>query len=129
MRSILEPTLRNFQHDVWDWYETMFRGTREEHTTKTLGMRFLEEALELAQAVGLSKEDVMRQMEYTFSRPKGTVESEIAGTIITLQHIAGDHIIDVQDEALKELRRISTQEMRKKIYDKQAFKRDHGLVA
>jgi NTP pyrophosphatase (non-canonical NTP hydrolase) len=121
--------LRHIQEAVHEWYETLFRGTPEEHTKKTLAMRFLEEALELAQACDLEKEDVYRQLRYTFSRPKGTVEEEIAGVMMTLQHIGNMENIDIQDATLAELERISTPEMRKKIYDKQSYKNINGLVA
>jgi hypothetical protein len=67
--------------------------------------------------------------EYTFGRPKGTVEEEIAGVMMTLQHIGNMEKIDIQDATLAELERISTPEMRKKIYDKQSYKNIHGLVA
>lgn len=121
--------LRRLQRAVNVWYETLFRGTPEEHTKKTLTMRFLEEALELAQACGLTEEDVLRQLKYTFGRPKGTIPEEIAGVMMTIQHISNMESIDIQNVTLAELVRISTPEMRKKIYDKQAFKNASGLVA
>lgn len=129
MSLLINASLRNVQIAVHEWYETLFRGTPEEHSEKTLAMRFLEEALELAQACDLEKEDVYRQLNYTFSRPKGTVAEEIAGTMMTLQHIGNMKGIDIQDVTLAELERISTPEMRKKIYDKQAFKNINGLHA
>lgn len=126
---LLNASIRNYQLAVKTWYDSLFRGTREEHTTKVLCMRFMEEAMELAQAVGLTQDDLVRQMRYTYSRPKGEVPQEIAGVMLTLQHVANDHIIDIQDEALAELERVDTPEMRKIIYDKQEFKRRNGLVA
>lgn len=122
-------TLRRFQSAVRGWYDSLFRGTDEEHSSKTITMRFLEEALELCQARGLTPDDIVRQLNYTYSRPRGTVAEEIAGTALTFQHIANDEGLDIQDLAVAELKRVNTPEMRKKIYDKQAYKRDHGLVA
>jgi hypothetical protein len=50
--------------------------------------RFVEEALELSQATGTSKQDVMRLVEYTYSRPTGTIMQEIGGVMVTLSGLA-----------------------------------------
>lgn len=46
--------------------------------------RFLEEALELGQAAGATKEDALKLVEYVFSRPVGELSQEIGGTMTTL---------------------------------------------
>jgi len=46
--------------------------------------RFMEEALELVQAIGLSREDVYRCVAYTYSRPVGEINQEIGGVGFTL---------------------------------------------
>lgn len=123
----LNPTIRQMQQAVEEWYETLFKGTPEEHSHETLAMRFLEEAMELAQAMGVTRESALKQLEYTYGRPPGTVREEIAGTVMTLMHCGWSKKIDIQDAAVEELARINTPEMRQKIYDKQAFKRSKGL--
>ena len=121
--------LRRFQRAVAAWYDSLFVGTPEEHNDKTIFMRFYEEVTELMQVGGLTREDLIRQIDYTYSRPVGTAKEEVAGTSITFQHVATRLGVDIQDVSVAELARISTPEMRKKIYDKQAYKRDNGLSA
>lgn len=122
-------TIRRFQGAVQNWYDSLFKGTPEEHSDRTITMRFLEEALELCQAMGLTRDDINRQADYTFSRPPGTPAEEIAGTNITFQHVANRAGVDIHDVSVAELIRIDSPEMRQKIYDKQAFKNANGLVA
>lgn len=50
---------------------------------KTRALRFLEEALELVQALGITKEKVLEQVEYTFNRPVGEPVQEVGGTAFT----------------------------------------------
>lgn len=46
--------------------------------------RFLEEALELAQAVGLTREKAIALVEYVYSRPVGDPAQEVGGVGVTL---------------------------------------------
>jgi hypothetical protein len=48
------------------------------------GFRFIEEALELVQANGTSKEDVLKVVEYVYNRPEGSLSQEVGGTLVTL---------------------------------------------
>lgn len=47
-------------------------------------LRFLEEALELAQSIGITKEKALEQLEYTYARPIGEPRQEFGGTVFTL---------------------------------------------
>lgn len=67
--------------------------------------RFLEEALELVQASGLSYNDVMNSVDYVFNRAAGTVGQEAGGTIITLALLCESNGVSLQEEALKEIER------------------------
>ena len=44
-------------------------------------MRVLEEAVELAQASGISRDKAIEQVNHTFDRPAGDVGQEIAGVV------------------------------------------------
>lgn len=46
--------------------------------------RFIEEALELVQASGLPKEDVLMLVDYVYRRPAGEIYQEIGGVVVTL---------------------------------------------
>ncbi|HCJ70999.1 hypothetical protein [Agrobacterium pusense] len=47
-------------------------------------MRFLEEALELCQAAGLTQGDVYNMARYTYGRPAGVLAQEAGGVAVTL---------------------------------------------
>jgi hypothetical protein len=67
--------------------------------------RFLEEALELAQAIGCSSEDAHRLVDYVFSREVGQPELEVGGVMVTLAGLCSASGIDMNDAADRELER------------------------
>ncbi len=71
-------------------------------------MRFLEEALELAQAEGLEVRDVDRLMWRVFERPPGETEQEIAGVHITLASLSERAGIQISEAVEAEWRRIES---------------------
>lgn len=126
--TITRNTLRGFQREVGRWYDRMFRGTPYEHSTKTLAFRFFEESTELVQAAGMTHEEAIHQVNYVFGREIGEPRQEVGGTMITLQHLASALEVDIENAAIEELDRITTPEVMAKIYDKQQFKNDNGLI-
>lgn len=69
-------------------------------------LRVLEEAIELAQAEGLSRDSVARLSDRAFSRPAGEPRSEAAGVLVTLLAWAVGAQVSLWDEAIREVRRI-----------------------
>jgi hypothetical protein len=73
----------SYQDRVKEWLAACFplsvHSDRRERTH-----RFLEEALELAQANGCSGEDAQALIEYVYSRPAGRPELEVGGVMVTL---------------------------------------------
>ncbi len=69
-------------------------------------LRFGEEAMELMRAAGLSFKDIAALACYEFTRPKGELKQEIAGTQVTLFGLASAHKVDVGEEVAKECARI-----------------------
>lgn len=67
--------------------------------------RLLEEAIELAQACGTSKEDAMRLIDYVFDRPAGDQEQEVGGVMVTLAALCSAINISMASAADKELER------------------------
>lgn len=67
--------------------------------------RFLEEALELAQANGCSRDDARALVEYVYSRPTGFPESEVGGVMVTLASLCSVANIDMDKAGEHELRR------------------------
>lgn len=88
--------------------------------------RFLEEALELVQSLGCTKEEVAILSEYVFGRPNGNPSQEVGGVMVTLAALCTPADIDMMNEAEKELGRISTPELITKIRNKQATKPKHS---
>ena len=91
--------------------------TREERT-----LRFLEEAIELAQAEGLSLEQVNRLMIHVYNKPRGVAEQEVGGVGITL--LAYCECIGISADAaeLLEWERVSA-------IDAEYFRRRHNKKA
>ncbi len=85
-------------------------------------LRAVEEVVELAQAAGVTAEIVHKIVDYVFSRPAGTVEQEIAGSMVTIYGAATALGVNAQKEFEKELARINTPEVRERCQKRQAEK-------
>lgn len=92
-------------------------------------MRFLEEGLELVQAEGMTKAEVERVVEYVYGRSIGESFQEVGGVMVTLAAFCFRRGIDLDAAALNEFDRIDSTEMRKRIFEKQSFKRAQGLTS
>jgi len=93
-----------FQERVAEWLVACFPSSafrdQQERTC-----RFLEEALELAQASGCSRQDAHRLVDYVFSRPAGQTELEVGGVMVTLAGLCATAGIDMNNAANSELER------------------------
>jgi NTP pyrophosphatase (non-canonical NTP hydrolase) len=67
--------------------------------------RFLEEAIELAQASKCSREDAHALVDYVFSRPDGDKLQETGGVLVTLAALCSAQGIDMDNAGEEELRR------------------------
>lgn len=88
---------------VHDWVQRCF-GPKVEPRERA--RRLVEEALELAQAVGCEPAELEQLVAYVFARPTGRPEQEVGGVAITLLAFCAAHGIDLADAELQELRRI-----------------------
>ncbi len=85
--------------------------------------RFLEEALELAQATGsVSVEQVHRLVDYVFQRPVGDVTQELGGAYVSLRALAAVLQRDAGKLGLNELKRIQLPEVQERIRRRQVEK-------
>lgn len=84
--------------------------------------RFIEESLELVQACGMSKDDVLTMVDYTYDRPLGELSQEVGGVMITLAALCNPHSLNMFHEAENELERINKPEIIDKIREKQKSK-------
>ena len=95
---------KSYQRRVEEWLSACFppaaRADREERT-----FRFLEEALELAQSNGCSREDAIALVQYVYSRPTGQPELEVGGVMVTLAGLCAAIGLDMDASGEKELQR------------------------
>lgn len=96
---------RSLQSRVWDWCKACF-GSEKSRNKDLRQTRFLEEALELVQAGGLTEADAQEVVRYVFNRPKGEVAQEVGGTVLTLCSLCESFGVDMMDCAETELTRV-----------------------
>lgn len=78
---------KEYLHQVGKWCRAVF-GDEIASNVKIRNFRFLEEALELVQSLGCSREDATRLVDYVFNRPVGEPTQEMGGTFVTLYALA-----------------------------------------
>ena len=86
-------------------------------------LRLVEEALELAQAVGVEPAALHRLVDYVYERPVGEPEGEIAGCMVTLLGAASALDVVAQTAFENELKRIWQPEVMERVRRRQAEKR------
>jgi len=81
----------DFQQRAAEWYRTCFaEADRIKPVERT--HRFLEEALELAQANNCSREEAIDLVDYVYGRKPGDAKDEVGGVMVTLAilcHVLG----------------------------------------
>lgn len=95
---------RPYQHRVEEWLIACFPLHRRADASERTH-RFLEEALELAQANRCSREDAMALVDYVFDRPAGDPELEVGGVMVTLAALCGTVGISMEQAGDRELER------------------------
>jgi hypothetical protein len=98
----LAAEFTSYQRRVEEWLEACFPpAVRTDLSERT--HRFLEEALELAQATGCSHEDAVALVEYVFGRPQGQPEQEAGGVMVTLAGLCSASGVSMGEAANHEL--------------------------
>lgn len=97
-------TLKAYANAVNDWMEATFepyiiRSKRER------SLRFLEEATELVQSLGLTRDDAHNIVEHVYGRPVGEPKQEVGGVTVTLAALTNAAEIDLEQAATVELAR------------------------
>lgn len=93
-----------YQERVADWIAECFPASARVDVLER-SHRFLEEALEVVQASGCTKEDARQLVDYVFDRPTGTQEQEIGGAMVTLAALCNALDLSMNDAADAELAR------------------------
>jgi hypothetical protein len=100
----LNRDITSFQARVEEWMEACFpptvRADRRERAH-----RFLEEALELAQATGCTADDAHALVGYVFGRPQGETVQEVGGVMVTLAGLCSASNVNMDAAGATELER------------------------
>lgn len=111
------------QQRVHGWLRYVFGPHAAEHKV-TRAIKFLEEALELAQACGISKDSARHVTNMVYSNAPGAIAQEIGGTVITLAALSHALGYDYTAEGLAEMKRVESPEAIEKIKSKDQIKKD-----
>jgi len=95
---------RSYQRTCAEWAKKCF-GPDVTQDRAQRNYRFMEEALELAQSHGVTKEEVLKLVDYTFSRPPGDPLQEVGGVMTTISTMCHVYGYDLETCALVELER------------------------
>lgn len=111
-----------FQQDVAAWCRRCF-GLSVYSNRSERAHRFCEEALELVQAAGVSKDEVRQLLNYVFDRPVGELKQEVGGTMVTLAAMCQVYGIKLNEAATQELHRceLNIEKIRLKHASKPSF--------
>lgn len=116
---------KDLEDRVAEWIRTRV-GEANAHRRER-AMRLLEEAVELAQAEGITETQVSRQSGYVFARPVGIPEQEAAGVAVCLLGWCAAVGVKLNDIALREIERIEAKPL-EQIRGSLARKADADLV-
>jgi NTP pyrophosphatase (non-canonical NTP hydrolase) len=105
----------SFQQQNWEWILECF-GERFARSTEERALRFLEEALELAQAAGIDRDHALTVVSYVYDRAVGETRQEVGGTMVCLAALCSQLGIDLDEAAWRELARcrLNTEKIRGK---------------
>lgn len=98
--------MQTFQQMVTAWAIRCF-GTKDATDKSLRNHRFLEEALGLVQALGTTKEEANKIVDYVYGRPIGDPVQEVGGTVLTLAVLCSANKIDLSDAGNKEIVRVN----------------------
>lgn len=113
--------LDTFRSMAVDWCERTF-GRSTVDSVPERSRRFAEEAIELAQAMGVTRQEVLALVDYVYDREPGDPEQEIAGTLLTLVLLEKAAEMNMLELAFAELEKVNTPEMMEKIRAKHLTK-------
>ncbi|WP_446903021.1 hypothetical protein [Burkholderia sp. YIM B11467] len=122
---VLKTTPTSFQQRVQPWMLACFGATIAADRAER-NHRFYEEAGELVQAHGMTREEAHALVDYTWSRPAGDPAQEAGGVMVTLAALCLANGIDMHAAGETELARINVPETIAKIRAKQAAKPKHS---
>lgn len=97
----------DYQQRVDAWMQTCF-GPEISGDKQERNWRFGEEALELLQSLGCTKNDAVKLVDYVYDRPQGDINQEVGGVMVTLAALCTAAGFDMTAEGERELSRVWT---------------------
>src|SRR5580704_3253742 len=94
------------QHDAYEWGVRTFGDVARSNRERA--RRFIEEAIELAQACGMHPVEVARILEHVYNKPPGEVFQEAGGVGITLLMLCHAFGISADHAERTELQRVQS---------------------
>ena len=120
-------TRRQRQYAVGRWCADAF-GAEHASSVPQRGMRLAEEAIEAAQACGLTQEQVHHVVSYVYGRPIGELAQEIGGVSVTLLALCEAAEFSADTVELTEIERVLAKPL-EHFKRRNQEKNDAGLVA
>ena len=94
-----------FQSRVLPWLHECF-GEAVSSDKAERAHRFVEEALELVQAAGITRAECLQLVDYVYGRPAGEIAQEVGGVMTTLAAFCLAHGLSMHDAGEAELVRV-----------------------
>jgi len=115
----MNENVLDFQIEVSEWLLSCF-GKAIATDKVERNQRFIEEALELVQSCGGTREDCHMLVDYTFDRPVGEPKQEVGGVMVTLAALCFANNMKIHECSFTELSRIwdKQDEIRQKQFNK-----------
>jgi hypothetical protein len=95
------------QMQIAQWVKDAF-GEEQAASLPHLGIRMMEEAIELAQAAGTDKDMIHKLVDFVYGRPVGGIGNELGGLSVTALALASAAGLDLDAEEANEVRRVLT---------------------
>lgn len=92
------------------------------HDSEERALRFAEEALEMVQAEGVTREQAHALVDQVFDKPVGEIEQELGGVLVTLSAYMAVKGLDGVGAFTKEFSRVNEAEVIDKIQAKHKMK-------
>jgi len=103
---LLAETRNNRQTAILQWANTTFGAATADNTGERI-RRLIEEAVELAQAVGLEADAIKDIVDHVYAKPHGHINQEIGQVGVSLLGLSEHLHISADDEERKEFERIT----------------------
>lgn len=100
---IFKYAIKQFQKAWGIWMQTCYAGTNLPNDPEEAKRRFAEEAIELLQSLNMPPDELIKMVNWVYTRKKGKPYQEAAGALSTLATLCNAHDIDLGYAAVDDL--------------------------